>query len=91
MVAAPIGAVQGLAVTGGEDAIYQPVIVAPVVYCLVGLTVGPLAEEMLYRGVLYGSLRRWVRPVPAVVLQAIVFAVMHRYGWGYMAIAWGRG
>ena len=37
-------------------AIGQPVIIAPVVYLLVGCTLAPLAEEMFYRGILYRAL-----------------------------------
>jgi len=76
---------------GPTEASYKPVIIAPVVYCVAGFTVGPVAEEMLYRAVLYRTLRRRMRPVLAVVLQALVFGVMHRYGLPYMAIAFASG
>lgn len=69
----------------------KPVIIAPVIYSLAGFTVGPVAEEMLYRAVLYGTIRRWMRPVFAVVFQALVFGVMHRYGVPYMAMAFASG
>ncbi|MGA2442643.1 MAG: CPBP family glutamic-type intramembrane protease [Tepidisphaeraceae bacterium] len=75
----------------GGDIIYRPVIIAPVIYCLVGFTLAPVAEEMLYRAVLYGTLRRWMKPVFAAVLQALVFGVMHRYGLLYMSIAFASG
>lgn len=65
----------------------RPVIIAPVAYCLLGFTVAPLAEELLYRGVLYRSLRPWMRPVSAVLLQALIFGAMHRYGLAYMGMA----
>lgn len=71
--------------------LYRPVIIAPVVYCLAGFTMGPLAEEMLYRAVLYGSLRHWIRPVFAIVLQALMFGMMHRYGLLYMSMAFASG
>ena len=70
-----------------ETNIYRPVIIAPVIYCLVGFTLAPVAEEMLYRAVLYRSLRRWMRPVFAILLQALIFGLMHRYGLVYMSIA----
>ncbi|MGD0769034.1 MAG: CPBP family glutamic-type intramembrane protease [Tepidisphaeraceae bacterium] len=75
----------------GGDVLYKPVIIAPVIYCLVGFTLAPVAEEMLYRAVLYGSLRRWMKPVFAALLQALVFGVMHRYGLLYMSIAFASG
>ncbi len=71
--------------------IYSPVVIAPAVYCLAGFTIGPLAEEMLYRGVLYRSLRRWMAPVFAAVLQAIVFGVMHHWDVVYMSMAFVTG
>ena len=73
------------------EVLYRRVIIAPVIYCLVGATLGPFAEEMLYRGVLYGSLRRWLKPVFAMALQAMVFGVMHRHGLLYISIAFGSG
>lgn len=77
--------------TNPREAIYKPVIIAPVIYSLAGFTLGPVAEEMLYRAVLYRTLRRWVRPFFAVVLQALVFGVLHRYGLPYMAMAFASG
>ncbi|HUT45572.1 MAG TPA: CPBP family intramembrane glutamic endopeptidase [Sedimentisphaerales bacterium] len=40
-------------------------------------TIGPIAEELLFRGLLYNALRRRVTPLIAVVLQALVFALVH--------------
>lgn len=40
-------------------------------------TIGPIAEELLFRGLLYNALRRRMAPLIAVVLQALVFALVH--------------
>ncbi|MBQ2865916.1 MAG: CPBP family intramembrane metalloprotease [Clostridia bacterium] len=39
--------------------------------------VGPLVEEMLFRGIVYKHLRICMPEYPAVILQAVVFAVLH--------------
>jgi hypothetical protein len=40
----------------------------------------PLLEEIVFRGLLYGTLRRWVGWPAAAVLSAAVFAAAHGYG-----------
>lgn len=47
--------------------------------CVVGVGFVPLGEELFYRGLVYGSLRRW-SVSGAIVTQAIVFVLFHRYG-----------
>ena len=45
---------------------------------LVGIAVAaPLAEEILFRGLLYGALQRWLSARWIIVLTALVFAVVH--------------
>jgi membrane protease YdiL (CAAX protease family) len=44
------------------------------------VVVAPIVEELLFRGVLYGTLRRWMAPLPAAALSAGLFAVAHGYG-----------
>lgn len=39
----------------------------------------PIAEEILYRGVLFRSLANWMRAPAAVLISAAVFAVVHYY------------
>ncbi len=43
----------------------------------VGALVAPACEEMVFRGVLYGSLRRRLDPVVATILVAGLFAAAH--------------
>jgi membrane protease YdiL (CAAX protease family) len=42
-------------------------------------TLGPVAEELFFRGMLYNALRQQIAPLAAVMLQALVFALVH-YG-----------
>lgn len=37
----------------------------------------PLAEEFLFRGIIYNCLRRYMKPLPAVVIAAAFFGVYH--------------
>jgi membrane protease YdiL (CAAX protease family) len=48
----------------------------------------PLAEEVLYRGVLFGSLRNRIGVVPGALVSTAVFAVLHFYdGYGLASVA----
>lgn len=48
------------------------------VLLVIAVVVGaPLVEELLYRGLIFGGLRRRFAPVPAVVLGALWFAAAH--------------
>lgn len=49
---------------------------------LVGGIVAPVAEEVFFRGILYGFLRRWGIAV-ALVLSTLVFSVSHGLGHGF--------
>ncbi len=40
-------------------------------------TLGPLAEELFFRGLVYRALRRWIGPLAAVVLQSFIFMLTH--------------
>jgi membrane protease YdiL (CAAX protease family) len=42
-------------------------------------TFGPVAEELFFRGLLYNALRQRIAPIFAVIIQAIVFTLVH-YG-----------
>jgi membrane protease YdiL (CAAX protease family) len=45
-------------------------------YFLIGGMVGPVAEEVFFRGILYGFLRRW-GVVVALVLSTLIFVLIH--------------
>jgi len=51
-----------------------------------GVLLAPLLEEVVFRGLLYPVLRRWLGVVVAVLLTALAFASIHFSQLGY---AWG--
>ena len=52
---------------------------------LLGL-LAPVVEELIFRGFIYSSLRRYVTPLPAVLLSALLFAIMHPSGTAVVQI-----
>jgi len=50
-------------------------------FFLIGAMVGPIAEEVFFRGILYGFLRRWGVAV-AVVLSTLTFVLTHPINHG---------
>jgi len=52
-----------------------------ILFFIVGGMVGPVAEELFFRGVLYGFLRRWGMIV-ALVLSTVIFVLCHPIGHG---------
>ena len=58
-----------------------------ILYFLVGGLIAPVAEEIFFRGILYGFFRRW-GVVFAVFLSTLIFAVAHP-GVSYVQITGG--
>jgi membrane protease YdiL (CAAX protease family) len=50
-----------------------------VIFFVVGVLIGPIAEEIFFRGILYGFLRRWGAPT-AIVLSTLLFVLPHISG-----------
>ena len=50
-------------------------------FLLVGALIGPIAEEIFFRGVLYGFFRRWGIPA-AVILSTLLFVLPHSHTSG---------
>ncbi|MGH7256251.1 MAG: lysostaphin resistance A-like protein, partial [Nitrospirales bacterium] len=49
----------------------------------------PIVEELVFRGLLYGTLRRRFGVVLSAVLSAGLFALAHGYGWiGWASVFW---
>ncbi|PHV08183.1 CPBP family intramembrane metalloprotease domain-containing protein [Janthinobacterium sp. BJB412] len=44
---------------------------------LLGVLAAPLCEEFIFRGLIFGGLRRSMAPLPAAVASAAVFAIVH--------------
>jgi len=44
---------------------------------LLAVVIAPLAEEFVFRGFLYGVLKRYAGPVPALIFTGITFALIH--------------
>ena len=47
-----------------------------ITFLLAGVLVGPIAEEIFFRGILYGFFRRWGIPL-AVILSTLLFVLPH--------------
>jgi membrane protease YdiL (CAAX protease family) len=49
------------------------------------VTLGPVCEELAFRGFLLPWMARWIRPVPAVAVTGVLFAVLHgpEYAWSW--------
>lgn len=46
---------------------------------LVGGMIGPISEEIFFRGIIYGFLRQW-GAVPAIILSTLIFVSIHPFG-----------
>jgi uncharacterized protein len=50
----------------------------------------PLVEEVAFRGLLYVTLRAVLRPWPAILLSALLFAALHVFSvLGFLTVLWG--
>jgi uncharacterized protein len=50
------------------------------------VTLGPLMEELFFRGLLYPVLERWLGVFWGIILTALPFGLIHMFQYGY---AWG--
>lgn len=39
--------------------------------------IAPLTEETLFRGLLFGALRKWLKPLPTILIVAVIFGAVH--------------
>jgi uncharacterized protein len=53
---------------------------ALVAVCVLVTVIAPIAEEILFRGFIYGALRNWRGPWPAALATGIVFGAIHAGG-----------
>jgi membrane protease YdiL (CAAX protease family) len=60
---------------------------AVALFLLITVVLAPLAEELLFRGLVLEGFLRWMRPAAAVVATAAIFALMHAgYGLGALLV-----
>ena len=52
-----------------------------IAFFLVGVLIGPLAEEIFFRGILYSFFRRWGIPT-AILLSTLLFVLPHTHASG---------
>ena len=52
-----------------------------ITFLLVGALIGPIAEEIFFRGILYGFFRKWGIPA-AVILSTLLFVLPHSHSSG---------
>ena len=81
---AALGLVSGAAAIGYQLAIAESAGDAPpidrqllIAFLLLAVAAAPLVEELLFRGILYGALRRSLRPALAIPASAALFAIVH--------------
>jgi membrane protease YdiL (CAAX protease family) len=51
------------------------------IFLLVGVLIGPIAEEIFFRGILYGFFRKWGIPT-AILLSTLLFVLSHAHTAG---------
>ena len=56
-----------------------------ILFFLAGGIISPVAEELLFRGVVYGFLRRW-GAAPAVMISSLAFVLAHMDFTGFFVI-----
>lgn len=57
-------------------------------FFLVGGVLGPTAEEILFRGIIYGFFRQW-GVAPALVVSTLVFLLSHPMNYGLLVVLVG--
>jgi membrane protease YdiL (CAAX protease family) len=57
-----------------------------ILFLILGFTLGPIAEELFFRGFLYNVLKSRVRIALAIAIQAGIFALCHMEGVAYSII-----
>jgi membrane protease YdiL (CAAX protease family) len=74
--------------SGGESSLLTAISPWQVVFVVAAVSLTPaLCEETLFRGWLLGTLRRKLRPVPAIAIQAVLFSLFHVSPLSIVALA----
>ncbi len=61
---------------------------AQILFLVVGGVIGPVAEELFFRGIWYGYLRRWGR-FAALALSSLLFLAAHGSAGGWIQVCGG--
>jgi membrane protease YdiL (CAAX protease family) len=51
-----------------------------------GVVIAAVTEEIIYRGMLYGTFRHYLGPLAAIVVSAAVFAGLHQMAYGFLSL-----
>jgi len=54
--------------------------------CVSAVAVAPVTEEILFRGFLYGTVRRYVGPLGAICLSAGIFSALHGHPPAFLSL-----
>lgn len=60
-----------------------------IVMLVMGCVLAPLAEELLFRGMLYPAVRRYLGPVGGAIVAGIIFGMVHWDIWRAIPLAIG--
>ena len=63
--------------------------IGPAGFAILGFSavvVAPVTEEILFRGFLYATIRRYVGPLGAISLTALGFSLLHNYAFGFLSL-----
>ncbi len=55
--------------------------------CLAAAVIAPISEEILFRGYLYQTLKRYIGAVPSAFIGALLFAAIHNNAAGFPGLA----
>ena len=63
--------------------------IGPLAFVVLGISavvVAPITEEILFRGFLYSTMRRYLGPLGAITLTALGFSLLHNYAFGALSL-----
>lgn len=73
-----------------ETSAAQAVLVGSLFTAIIGATVVPLAEEIVFRGFMMNDLRRGLTLIPSVLISSVFFGILHgTIAWAFMATIFG--
>jgi len=73
-----------------ETSLAQSLLFGSVLMAIVGSTVVPIVEEIIFRGFVLSELRRGIALLPSALLSSVLFGILHgTLAWGIMAATLG--